>query len=153
MKKTKYTNDGMVDISSKLISLRKAVAGGSVVFSSKAFKILLEQGSPKGDVFETARLAGVMAAKKTPDILPFCHPLLLEKVSVKITPVVRDSSIKIEAEVVSSGKTGIEMEALTAVSAACLCVYDMMKWVGQDMKISDIKLLYKSGGKTGVYKC
>ena len=152
MIKTKSKPLGMVDISSKETTVRIAIATGSIKFSAKAFKLLMEQGSPKGDVMEAARLAGIMAAKRTPDILPLCHPLLLGKISVDIRPNASTKSVWVTAEVKCEGKTGVEMESLTAVSAALLCIYDMMKWAGQDMMISDIALTYKSGGKSGVYK-
>ena len=140
----------MVDISSKEISRRRAVAEASIRLSAKAFKILMTQGSPKGDVFETAKLAGIMAAKSTPDILPLCHPLGLEKVKVEFETLKSKNTIKVIAEVVCSGKTGVEMEALTAANVACLTIYDMMKWAGQDMVISGVQLNHKSGGKSGV---
>ena len=143
---------GMVDISSKNVSRRRAVACGSVVFDAKTFMIFLKQGSPKGDILETAKIAGIMAAKSTPQIIPLCHPLILEKVSVKFAVEKATKSVVVEAEVICSGKTGVEMEALTAVAAACLSVYDMMKWASHAIKISEIKLLHKSGGKSGIYK-
>ena len=144
-------NIGMVDISAKPITARRAVASGCVTLSIKAFNILITDGSPKGDVIETARLAGIMSVKKTPDILPLCHPILIEKTKVSVELNNKQRKVIITAEVYASGKTGVEMEALTAVSAACLCVYDMMKFAGQDMRISDINLTHKSGGKSGVY--
>lgn len=143
---------GMVDISAKEETKRRAVAQGTVTFNAKAFKALINGASPKGDVFETAKIAGIMAAKSTPAIVPLCHPLRLEKVNVLINPVRSRHAVHVEAEVVCSGKTGVEMEALTAVSAACLTIYDMMKWAGQDMAIGPIELNHKSGGKTGVYQ-
>lgn len=151
MTKNKKNVAGMVDVSAKLVTVRKAIAQGSITFSSKSFKILMTEGSPKGDVFEIARIAGIMAAKNTPDILPLCHPLLLEKVKVTIEPVAKKNCLLISAEVVCAGKTGVEMEALTAVSVSCLCIYDLMKWAGQDMVIGPIQLNYKIGGKTGEY--
>jgi len=142
---------GMVDISGKQITKRVARAEGSVIFSPKAFSILLKKGSPKGNVLETARIAGIMAAKNTPSMIPLCHPILLEKVSMAVEPVKSRRTVKVTAEVYSIGKTGVEMEALSAVSAACLTVYDMMKFTGQDITIADIRLMHKSGGKSGVY--
>ena len=148
---TKKNAAGMVDVSAKKVTARKAVATGSIQFTSKSFNILMTQGSPKGDVFEIARVSGIMAAKRTPDILPLCHPLLLEKVKVTLEPNINKHTVNVTAEVLCQGKTGVEMEALTAVSAACLCVYDLMKWSSQDMTIGSIQLMHKSGGKTGVF--
>lgn len=141
----------MVDISDKSVTKRRAVACGRVVFDPKAFKLFLTQGSPKGNVFEIAKVAGIMAAKSTPSIIPLCHPLALDKVKVDIEVLKSKRSVVATCEVVSTGKTGVEMEALSAVAAACLTVYDMMKWSGQTMTITDIRLLHKSGGKSGVY--
>ena len=141
----------MVDISDKQITKRVARAEGRIIFSPKAFKVLLKQGSPKGNVLETAKIAGIMTAKNTPSLIPFCHPLLLEKISVAFELLKSKNTIKVVAEVSSWGKTGVEMEALCAVSAACLTIYDMMKFTGQDIAITDIRLMHKSGGKSGVY--
>ncbi len=157
----------MIDISDKQTTKRMACAEGMVIFSPKAYKILLKQGSPKGDVLETAKIAGIMAAKNTPLLVPLCHPLFLEKVSIAFkyfkskSTVELDSrfrgndnscGIKVMAEVSASGKTGVEMEALSAVSAACLTIYDMMKFTGQDITITGIRLMHKSGGRSGVYR-
>ncbi len=142
----------MVDVSPKPITRRCAIASGEVHLSAKAFKILMTQGSPKGDVFEVARLAGIMAAKKTADILPLCHPLPLEQVKVDIKAVKSTHKLIVTAEVVTHSKTGVEMEALTAVSASSLCIYDMMKCFGQDIVISSICVQHKSGGKSEVYQ-
>jgi cyclic pyranopterin phosphate synthase len=128
-----------------------ACAEGKIVFSSKAFKVLLKQGSPKGNILETAKIAGIMAAKNTPLLVPLCHPLSLEKVSVVFEIFKSKNTVKIISEVSCSGKTGVEMEALSAVSAACLTIYDMMKFTGQDIAIAEIRLIHKSGGKSGVY--
>ncbi len=149
---TKEKIMGMVDISTKAITVRRAVAQGKIIFTPKVFKILMTQGSPKGDVFEIARMSGVMAVKKTPELLPLCHPLLIEKVKVTIEPLAKAHTVVVTAEVLCSGKTGVEMEALTAVSAACLCIYDMMKWAGHAMTIENIQLQHKSGGKSGVFQ-
>src|SRR5580693_6287677 len=121
---------GMVDISDKQITKRVACAEGMIVFSAKAYKILIKQGSPKGNVLETAKIAGIMAAKNTPSLLPLCHPLFLEKVSITFEMLKSKNTIKVISEVSCSGKTGVEMEALSAVSAACLTIYDMMKFTG-----------------------
>ena len=143
---------GMVDISDKSVTKRRAVAEGGIVFSSKAYQTLMKQGSPKGDIFETAKLAGIMAAKNTSSIIPLCHPLNLEKVKVNFEKLPSKKTVKVIVEVLCTGKTGVEMEALAAVSAACLTIYDMSKWMGQDMTISNLRLIHKSGGKLGVYQ-
>ncbi len=142
----------MIDISQKNVSVRKAVATGMITLKPKAFKDLLAKKSPKGDVFEAAKLAGINAAKFTPAILAYCHPLNLEKITVNFEAIKSKNTIKVIAEVVCTGKTGVEMESLAAVSAACLTIYDMMKWAGQDMCISNIQLIHKSGGKSGVFQ-
>jgi cyclic pyranopterin phosphate synthase len=142
---------GMVDISDKQITKRVAQAEGKIVFSPKAFKILLKHGSPKGNVLETAKVAGIMAAKNTPSLIPLCHPLALEKIFITFQMLKSKNTVKVMSEVLCSGKTGVEMEALAAVSAACLTIYDMMKFTGQGITISDIRLMHKSGGKSGVY--
>lgn len=142
---------GMVDISDKAVTKRRAIAAGSIIFDSKAFSLFLRQGSPKGNVFETAKIAGIMAAKATPSIIPLCHPLALDKVNVSLEVVKSKRAVVVTVEVVSTGKTGVEMEALAAVCAACLTVYDMMKWSGQSMTIADVRLIHKSGGKSGTF--
>jgi cyclic pyranopterin phosphate synthase len=142
----------MIDISQKEISLRRAIAKGSIVLKPKAFRDLMSNKSPKGDVFEAAKLAGINAAKFTPSILAYCHPLNLEKIKITFEPLKSQNTINVTAEVLCSGKTGVEMESLAAVSAACLTIYDMMKWAGQDMVINNIQLIHKSGGKSGVYQ-
>jgi cyclic pyranopterin monophosphate synthase len=144
--------NGMVDISDKAVTKRRAVATATITFEKNAFDLFIKQGSPKGDVLETAKIAGIMAAKSTPSILPLCHPLALDKVKVTFEVIRPKRAVVAAAEVVSTGKTGVEMEALTAVSAACLCIYDMMKWAGQTMTISQIELLHKSGGKSGTFE-
>jgi len=141
----------MIDISDKQITKRVACAEGKIIFSPQAYRILLKQGSPKGDVLETAKIAGIMAAKNTPIWIPLCHPLFLEKVSVTFKHFRSRNTVKVVSEVSCSGKTGVEMEALSAVSAACLTIYDMMKFSSQDMTITGIRLMYKSGGTSGVY--
>ena len=141
----------MNDISDKLITKRVAIAEGLITFSPKAYKILLKQGSPKGNVLETAKIAGMMAAKNTPSLLPFCHPLVLEKIAVTFEWLKSKNAVKVGALVLCTGKTGVEMEALSAVSVACLTIYDMMKFTGQDIVITGIRLMHKSGGKSGVY--
>ncbi|MDE2028107.1 MAG: cyclic pyranopterin monophosphate synthase MoaC [Candidatus Omnitrophica bacterium] len=142
----------MIDISDKQATKRVARAEGQITFSPKAFKIFLKQGSPKGNVLETAKIAGIMAAKNTPLLIPLCHPLDLEKVSVVFEMLKSKNTVKVIAEVTCTGKTGVEMEALAAVSAACLTIYDMMKFTGQDMAMGGIRLMHKSGGRSGIYQ-
>jgi len=141
----------MVDISDKEITKRVAKASGKIIFSPAAFNIYLKQGSPKGNILETAKLAGILAAKNTPSIIPLCHPLSLEKISLSFEVLKSKNTIKVMSEILCTGKTGVEMEALSAVSAACLTIYDMMKYTGQGITITDIQLTHKSGGKSGVY--
>ena len=145
-------NLGMVDVSEKAATKRTAIASAKILMDKKAYKILVENGSPKGNVLEAARTAGIMAAKKTPSLIPMCHPLELSKVKIDFQMNALKFFIEIKAEVVYQGKTGVEMEALTAVSIAALTIYDMMKWADKAMVISDVKLLYKSGGKSGTFK-
>jgi cyclic pyranopterin phosphate synthase len=142
----------LVDISDKKITHRVAQAEGNIVFNPEAFKIFLNQGSPKGNILETAKIAGIMAAKNTPSLIPLCHPLPLEKVSITFDVLKSKNTIKVLSEVSCSAKTGVEMEALSAVSAACLTIYDMMKFTGQDITITGVRLMHKSGGKLGVYR-
>lgn len=143
---------GMVDISSKAVTKRLASAEGMIVFTPQAYKILLKQGSPKGDVLETAKIAGIMAAKNTSSLIPLCHPLPLEKVTVAFEMLKSKNTVKVVSQVSCYGKTGVEMEALCAVSIACLTVYDLMKFTGQRITISGIRLMHKSGGKAGFFK-
>lgn len=144
-------NAHMVDVGDKAATERSATARGTVIMSASTLDLIQEGRAKKGDVLGVARLAGIMAAKKTPEIIPLCHPLLLTKISVDLTPVPPDR-VEIEATVKLSGKTGVEMEALTAVSAAALTVYDMVKAVDKAMQITDIRLTHKAGGKSGTYQ-
>ncbi|TAN60167.1 cyclic pyranopterin monophosphate synthase MoaC [bacterium] len=139
----------MIDISAKKITAREAVAEGRVFLKPQVIKLIREKKIPKGDVLEASRLAGILAAKKTPEIIPLCHPIPIE--SVKVDFVVNDRQINITSAVKGQAKTGFEMEALTAVSAAALTIYDMCKPLDKDIVISEIKLLKKSGGKSGTY--
>ena len=152
MPKNKIIGDGMVDVSAKKESYRTAQASATITLSSKAFKILLMRGSPKGNVLEFAKVAGIMAVKQTPLIIPLCHPLEISKAHINFRVHQSKCSIEIISEVAYLGKTGVEMEALTAVSATALTIYDMMKFSGQDMVISDIKLIKKTGGKSSDYQ-
>jgi len=149
--KEKKNNKSMVDISNKKITKRVALAVSTITLSDKAFTALMKGGSPKGDVFETAKIAGIMAAKSTPNIIPMCHPLLIKKVKISFEIDKKHHQIHSTAEVICHGQTGVEMEALTGASVASLTIYDMMKWSDKGSVISEIKLLHKSGGKSGDY--
>ncbi|MFA7639003.1 MAG: cyclic pyranopterin monophosphate synthase MoaC [Parvibaculum sp.] len=142
----------MVDVSAKPVTAREAVARGRVTMKAATLKLILDDGLKKGNALEVARLAGTMAAKKTADLIPLCHPLLISNVEVKLRPDRKAKAVEVEARVKVSGQTGVEMEALTAVSVACLTLYDMAKAVDRSMTISDIRLTEKSGGKSGDYK-
>ncbi len=137
----------MVDVSAKADSVREAVAAGRISMSAQALSAIKAGSAKKGDVLATARIAGIMAAKKTSDLIPLCHPLLLSKVSVDFA--FKDDGIRATATVRLAGQTGVEMEAMTAVSVALLTIYDMAKAVDKAMIISDIRLLSKTGGKSG----
>jgi len=143
---------GMVDISGKDITVRTAVATGCVVLGAEAFEVLQTRQCPKGDVLETAKIAAINAVKATPSIIPMCHPIGIEGVEVGFVADEVGQSVRVNVRVKSSGKTGVEMEALTGASAACLAIYDMLKYTGKGMVISEIKLLEKTGGKSGDYK-
>jgi cyclic pyranopterin phosphate synthase len=141
----------MVDVSDKPATARRAVARGSVTMAPETLG-LVATGAAKGDVLAVARLAGIMAAKRTADLIPLCHPLALSKVSVDLVPDPAANRVTIEATVATTGPTGVEMEALTAVSVAALTVYDMLKAVDRGMVIGDIRLALKEGGKSGRYE-
>ena len=141
----------MVDVSDKDVTSRTATAKGAVVMAAETLALITEGRAKKGDVMAVARLAGIMAAKKTPDIIPLCHPLALSKVSVELTPNPAENRVEIEATVKVTGKTGVEMEALTAVSVAALTVYDMCKAVDRGMTIGAVRLTHKAGGKSGEF--
>lgn len=140
----------MVDVAQKSVTLRVARAQATVRLKPETRKAILDGQLPKGDVIATVRLAGIMAAKKTADLIPLCHPLLLEKIALDIRPEGEDLMI-LESTVQISGKTGVEMEALTAVSVAALTLYDMVKAIDRGVVIENIRLLEKSGGKSGHY--
>lgn len=141
----------MVDVSAKPDTAREAVAEGVVLMSADT--LALAQGNAaKGDVLGVARLAGIMGAKRTSDLIPLCHPLPIAKVSVELGPDPALPGIRVTATVRTTGKTGVEMEALTAVSTACLTVYDMLKAAQKDMRIEGIRLLSKTGGKSGEFR-
>ena len=141
----------MVDVSEKNETFRTAVAAGRVRMNRETFELVKSGGMKKGDVLGAAQIAGIMAAKRTPDLIPMCHTLLLSGVDMAFELNDDDCTVEITATVRCQGVTGVEMEALTAVSVAALTVYDMCKAVQKDMEITDIRLLSKSGGKTGDY--
>jgi cyclic pyranopterin phosphate synthase len=142
----------MVDVSGKAETDRTAIAEGRVVMTTKTLDIVLSGNAVKGDVLGAARLAGIMAAKRTHQLIPLCHPLPITKVAVDIEPDHRLPGLVVQATVKVTGKTGVEMEALTAVSVACLTIYDMVKAVERGMRIENIRLIEKQGGKSGHYK-
>jgi cyclic pyranopterin phosphate synthase len=144
-------NAHMVDVGGKGETERVAVARASVTMQSATLKLIASKKAAKGDVLAVAQLAGIMAAKKTPEIIPLCHPLSLSSVDVKLSLDKKRNAVDIEATCKLKGRTGVEMEALTAASVAALTVYDMCKAVDRGMVISEVKLLHKSGGKSGTF--
>jgi cyclic pyranopterin phosphate synthase len=141
----------MVEVGEKTPSRRVAIARGEVRLAEATLRRILDRSVEKGDVFAVARIAGIMAAKKTPELIPLCHPLLLTSVAIDFSPFPGEGRIEIEATVKLTGTTGVEMEALTAVSAAALTLYDMCKAVDREMIIGEIRLLEKHGGKSGSF--
>ncbi|HXE29490.1 MAG TPA: cyclic pyranopterin monophosphate synthase MoaC [Stellaceae bacterium] len=142
----------MVDVSAKAETERVAVAGGRITMQKATLEKIMAGDMKKGDVLSVARLAGIMGAKRTPDLIPLCHPLNLTSVAVELSCDPDTSSVEITATTKITGRTGVEMEALTAVAVAALTVYDMCKSVDRGMRIGDIRLLHKSGGKSGTYE-
>ena len=142
----------MVDVGEKPESVRTAVAAGRVLVSPETFALIKSGGMKKGDVLTVAQVAGVMGAKRTPDVIPMCHPILIDGIDLRLWLDESRLSVEIEASVSCSGHTGVEMEALTAVSTAALTVYDMCKAVQKDMVISDVRLISKAGGVHGDYR-
>ncbi|CAN5901972.1 cyclic pyranopterin monophosphate synthase MoaC [soil metagenome] len=140
----------MVDVSAKAVTTREAIAEGFVRMSAETLALALSGDAKKGDVRATAEIAGIMAAKKTADLIPLCHPLALSKVEVRVEP--GEGGLAVTARVRTTGQTGVEMEALTAVSVACLTVYDMLKAADKAMTIEAVRLMEKSGGKSGDWK-
>jgi cyclic pyranopterin phosphate synthase len=140
----------MVDVGGKLATVRRAVASGRIVMSPQALAAIRESNAPKGDVLGTARIAGIMAAKRTGELIPLCHPLGLEAVTIDFA--YEADAIRVTATASLSGKTGVEMEAMTAASIALLTIYDMAKGVDKGMVISEVRLIAKSGGKSGDWK-
>ena len=153
-KLTHFDREGrarMVDVGRKAATRRVAVVSGKVVMKPETLRRIVDKKMEKGDVFGVARVAGIMAAKRTGEIIPLCHPLSVDTVAIDFQPDMGKSEVKIETTVKSTGKTGVEMEALVATAAAALTIYDMCKAVDRGMKISEIMLLKKSGGKSGRY--
>jgi len=142
----------MVEVGGKEITRREAVARGEVVMRPETLELILAGKVPKGEVFGVARVAGIMAAKKTPDLIPLCHPLALTGIDVHFRTDRAHSRVEIEVKARTTGQTGVEMEALTAVSAAALAIYDMCKAVDREMVIGAIRLVLKSGGKSGTFQ-
>ena len=142
----------MVDVSDKPATARTAVAEGFIAMAPATLALLESGETPKGDVIATARIAGIMAAKRTHELIPLCHALSLTKVSIDLEPTAELPGVRVTAEVKTSGPTGVEMEALTAVSVACLTLYDMLKAVDRAMRIGGIRVLEKAGGRSGHYR-
>ncbi len=142
----------MVDVSTKAVTERQAIAEGHITMLPETLDLIRKGNAKKGDVLGAARIAGIMAAKKTHELIPLCHPLLLSKIAIDLEPDDSLPGIRVRATVKLSGQTGVEMEALTAVSVACLTIYDMVKAVDRAMVISAIRLIEKSGGKSGTYR-
>jgi len=145
-------NAVMVDVSEKSDTERVAIAKGRVLMAPETLKRILDRGFKKGDVLSVAQLAGIMGAKRTPDLIPLCHPLNLTSVKVMLEPNEAASAVDITATCKLTGQTGVEMEALTAVSVAGLTVYDMCKAVDKGMQVTDVRLVHKSGGKSGTFE-
>lgn len=154
-KLTHFDDEGaarMVDVSAKAQTVREAVAAGQVFMMPETLQLILDRKVSKGDVFEIARVAGIMAAKKTSELIPLCHPLYLTAVDISFEPDEKTSHVNIQVKVGTTEQTGVEMEALTAVAAAGLTIYDMCKAVDRGMIITDIRLIKKTGGKSGTYE-
>ncbi|UCH74539.1 MAG: cyclic pyranopterin monophosphate synthase MoaC [Rhodospirillales bacterium] len=152
---THFDKDGkavMVDVSDKDITERTATAAGSVIMQPETIGMIVSGGVKKGDVLSVARLAGIMGAKRTPDLIPLCHPLALASVTVDLRVDEARNAVDISATCKLAGRTGVEMEALTAVAVAALTVYDMCKAVDRGMRISEIRLTHKAGGKSGEFR-
>ena len=147
----KNGNPSMVDINQKNLTVRVAIATGKIFMKTNTLKKILDLEIKKGDVLNVAKLAGIMAAKKTDELIPLCHSIPLSYVNVDLEPNIEESSVKITAEASLVGKTGVELEALTAVSVAGLTIYDMCKAIDREMMLTNIKLIHKSGGKSGEF--
>ncbi|MFG1395773.1 cyclic pyranopterin monophosphate synthase MoaC [Roseixanthobacter pseudopolyaromaticivorans] len=142
----------MVDVSQKAVTTREALAEGRVVMAAPTLELILSGNAKKGDVLGVARIAGIMASKRTHELIPLCHPLMISKVEVEIEPDATLPGLVVRARVKTSGQTGVEMEALTAVSLACLTIYDMAKAADRGMRIEGIRLLEKAGGRSGEWR-
>jgi cyclic pyranopterin phosphate synthase len=142
----------MVDVSGKADTDRTARAQGFVAMTAQTLALITDARAPKGDVLATARIAGIMAAKKTHELIPLCHPLMITKATVDLAPETSPPGVRVTAEVRTRGQTGVEMEALTAVSVACLTVYDMLKAADKGISITDVHLIEKTGGKSGPWR-
>ncbi len=152
---THLSTDGkadMVDVTAKAVTTRTARASGSVVMAPETLELILAGNSKKGDVLGVARIAGIMAAKRTHELIPLCHPLALTKISVEVEPDTALPGLRVTASAKLDGRTGVEMEALTAVSVACLTIYDMAKAADRSMRITDIQLEEKTGGASGTWQ-
>jgi cyclic pyranopterin phosphate synthase len=142
----------MVDVSDKDVTAREATARGRVLMRPETLELIVDGAIPKGDVFATARIAGIMAAKRTHELIPLCHPLPISGIEVALCPDTEASTVEIEATVRTTARTGVEMEALTAVSVTALTIYDMCKAIEKTMQIEDVRLVSKSGGKSGNFR-
>ncbi len=142
----------MVDVSDKAVTSRTAIAEGIITMRPDTLALIREGAAAKGDVLATARIAGIMAAKRTHELIPLCHPLAVTKVSVDFEEISEPPGMRVEALVKVSGQTGVEMEALTAVSVACLTIYDMLKAADKAMRIGGIRVIEKSGGRSGTFR-
>ncbi|HJM82585.1 MAG TPA: cyclic pyranopterin monophosphate synthase MoaC [Nitrospinota bacterium] len=154
MKLTHFDEKGatrMVDVGNKKITRREATAGGRITMAAKTLELILEKGATKGEVLETARLAGIMAAKRTHELIPLCHAITIDSVTINFKPDVENSLIDITAKVTTNGRTGVEMDALTAVTIAALTIFDMVKAVDKEMTITKINVIEKIGGQSGHY--
>lgn len=154
-KLTHFNKNGevhMVDVGEKSVTTREAVARGEISMAPSTLKVICDGNANKGDVLGTARIAGIMAAKNTSNLIPLCHSIQITKVSLDLLPNKKEKQIEIIASVKSSGQTGVEMEALTAVSVAALTIYDMVKAIDKSMKVNNIRLTLKDGGKSGKFE-
>ena len=142
----------MIDVSEKNITVRTAIACGTIILGDKAFEIVKKGTCIKGDVFATARIAAIQAVKSTPTLIPMCHPIPVEAIAVDFERNEKDKTVNVKVFVKSTGKTGVEMEALCGAAAGCLTIYDMLKYSDRAMTISKVRLIEKTGGKSGDYK-
>ncbi len=143
---------GMIDVSGKDVTVRTAAANGCIILGDEAFGAVKDGSCKKGDVLATAKIAAIQAVKSTPAMIPMCHPILIESVNVEFDLSEKDKTVNVSVTVKSTGKTGVEMEALCGVAAGCLTIYDMLKYLGKAMTIAKVELIEKTGGKSGDYK-